>query len=330
MNAIDLLLTNIDASILGFVQGSFGAISPAISALWHGMFIVFFAVYGYKIVISGRFMMSDILVHIFRFIIILVLATSWTEFQIFIMDIVTGIPADIAGAMLQNGAGVDVVTANTALGEFYESSMQVSSNIMEGAGWNVTIMTYSWAVWLSALALTAYALMLIVLAKVAVAVILSVGPFFILMLVFTQSKSLFEGWLRTLLNYALIPIFVYGLLALLLGLIAQPLTALENNVTSTSEIMTFIAPFMLVSFVSVLLLAQVMHMASSITGGISLSTMGMGRAAARPLGRGSKTVGTYGRTQGERGVERASRTGKYSQENRVKRAMPFTKTGGKT
>lgn len=329
MNTVDLLLASIDARILGFVQGSFGSLSPVIFQLWHGMFIVFIAIYGYKVIISGKFSMTDLLTHIFRIMIIAVLATSWTEFQIFIMNVVTDIPADIAGAMLQNGAGVDIITANTALGEFYEGAMQASSSIMEGAGWNVTIISYSWAVWLSALALTAYALSLIVLAKIAVAVILSVGPFFILMLIFAQSKSLFEGWLRTLLNYALIPIFVYGILVLLLGLLGQFLTALENNVTPTSEMMSFIAPFMLISIAAFFLLKEVQQMSASITGGISLSRMGM-EYAARPLGRGSRALGAYGRTQSERGFERISRTGKHSQENHTKRAMPFTKTGGKT
>ena len=75
---------------------------------------------------------------------------------------------------------------------------------------------YAGLVWFGTIGLTGYSTMLIVLSKLAVAILLSVGPIFILLLIFVNTKSLFEGWLRTLLNYAIVPIFVYALLALIL------------------------------------------------------------------------------------------------------------------
>ncbi len=52
---MEALIVTVDNIILGFVQGAFGNLTPAVQALWHLMFIVFVAVYGYKIMISGRF-----------------------------------------------------------------------------------------------------------------------------------------------------------------------------------------------------------------------------------------------------------------------------------
>jgi len=327
MNAIDLLLGNIDAIILGFIQGSFGNLTPIVSILWTSMFIIFIAFYGYKTIISGRFALSELWVHCFKIIAVFVLATQWDAFSIFILDVVTNMPSDIAGQMISGASGgsSDIANANTSLGSFYEQSMTVSTTISEGAGWSVSIITASWAIRLCALALVAYALMLIALAKIAVAVLLAVGPIFILMLIFMQTKSLFEGWLRTLLNYALIPIFVYGILSLLLTLLVQPLAELESNASVTSQVMTYVAPFMLISIVSILLLSQVMNLSSGISGGLSLSTMGMGRVAGRAMGSGSKTGINYGRTQAERGVARTTQTGKHSPENKVRNAMPISK-----
>lgn len=330
MNSIDPLLNNIDAIIVGYVQGAFGSFTPIVNTLWTSMFVIFIAIYGYKVMISGRFVMSDLWVHCFRIIAVLVIATQWGTFSVFILDIVTNFPSAIAGQML-NGAfsgSQDIISANTALGNFYERGMSISSLIMEGAGWNITLISYSLAVALVVIALTGYALMLITLSKIAVAILLAVGPIFILMFIFNQTKSLFEGWLRTLLNYAIIPIFVYGLLALLLSLIEPPLAAMEANISLGSQIMTYIAPFLLVSVVSLLLLSQIMNLASGITGGISLSTMGLGQYAARKISRGSKKVGGYARSRADNVVDRTLKTGAHSNNNKLRNALGNKKTGG--
>lgn len=323
MDTITSLLENTDTIINGFVQGSFNNVSAIIYILWQSMFIVFIAITGYKVILSGNFKVSENLTHIFRIIIILILATSWTEFQLFIMDIITNVPSEMAGVIMQGGTGGgDVTDANTALGNFYERGVLMSSQIVKGAGWNMLLIFYSVAVLLSTVALTGYAIMLIILAKLAVAILLSVAPFFILMLIFTQSKSLFEGWLRSLLNYALIPIFVYGLLAILLQLVELPLALMESNVSSTSQILSVITPFILISGISIMLLTQVMHISSSITGGISLSTMGIGRMAGRKLGGGAKTIGNYSRGRLDNVVDKVLRTGSQSSENKLRNALP--------
>ncbi len=331
MNSIDQLLASVDNTILNYVQGAFGNLSPVVSALWASMFVIFIAVYGYKVIISGRFTMSDLWVHCFKIIAVLVLATQWAAFSVFILDMVTNLPSDIAGQLINTASGGsdNITSANTALGDFYGRGMEASANITEGAGWGMgglILFGYSIIVWLATLALTGYAIMLIVLSKVAVAVLLAVGPVFILMLIFMQTKSLFEGWLRTLLNYALIPIFVYGLLSLLLTLIDLPLTNMATNVEAGANIMESIAPFILVSFVSILLLAQVMNLSSGISGGISLSTMGIVRhSAARPLGRGTKTIGGYARGRADNAVDKTFRTGAHSSENKLRNALPRTR-----
>lgn len=47
---MDQLIANVDSIILGFVQGSFGSLTATVQILWRLMFIVFIAVYGYKVI----------------------------------------------------------------------------------------------------------------------------------------------------------------------------------------------------------------------------------------------------------------------------------------
>jgi len=280
---MDQLISNVDNIILTFVHGSFGSLTGTIHTLWRLMFIVFIAVYGYKIMVSGRFSTSDLITHCLKIIVLLVLATSWDAFFLFVYRMVTDLPSEIAGQIMQAAAssfGPDAVadntlTANTALSQFYDRAMSVAAHLLEGAGWNQTgLYFYAFAVWFGAIGFTGYATMLIILSKLAVSLLLAIGPIFILLLIFTDTRKLFEGWLKTLLNYAIIPIFVYALLAILLVLAESPLKYMELHNGVSDQFLTAIGPFLLISFVSILLLAQVMSIATNITGGVSLSTMG--------------------------------------------------------
>lgn len=292
---IESFIQNIDSLVLAFVQGSYSQFGSLIVTLWRSMFIIFIAVFGYKVILSGRFSSSDLIVNCLKIIFVLALATQWPLFQLFVYDTVTDMPSDLAGLLIQaashaSGAGAsNTVTANQALSSFYDRAMSVTDQLLQGAGFrNFSLYLYALIVWLSALALTAYAAMLIILSKLAVAILLAIGPFFILLLVFNQTRSLFEGWLRTLLNYALIPVFVYALLALLLVLAESPLTALENNTSAGSNLLSYITPFMFTGIVSALLLAQIMNIAGSVTGGLSLSTLGTALWGSRSFYRGGQ------------------------------------------
>ncbi len=317
---MEQLIDNVDSIILGFVQGSFGSLTATIQVLWRLMFIVFIAVYGYKVFIGGRFSASDLITHCFKIIIILVIATEWDTFFLFVYNMVTDLPADLAGQLMQSASTLygpyaqadSSATANNALSLFFDRGMAVSAKILEGAGWtNIGQYLYAFAVWFGTIGLAGYAAMLIVLAKLAVGILLALGPVFILLLIFSNTRQLFEGWLRTLLNYAVIPIFVYTLLAFLLVLIEAPLQKLEDSNINDSLI-TVIGPFLLTSVVSILLLSQIMNLAASVTGGVSLSTMGLARYTTRNTmtGPGSRAASATGKW----GWQKTAPTRKYVSE----------------
>ena len=71
---IEDLINNIDSIILAFVQGAFGSLTPTVQLLWRLMFIIFIAVFGYKVIISGRFAATDLIVNTLKIIILLLIA----------------------------------------------------------------------------------------------------------------------------------------------------------------------------------------------------------------------------------------------------------------
>jgi type IV secretion system protein VirB6 len=298
--AIENLINNVDAIIFGFVNGAFGEYTPYVEMLWRLMFIIFICVYGYRVFITGKFYGPDLIVSCLKMVVILIIATQWDTFFVFVYNMVTDLPSDVAGVLIASSGDSlatnnlppeanDQQTANQALSKFFDQGMTAAGNITEGAGWmDFGLYLYSFLVIFATIALTGYAAALIILAKLAVALLLAVGPIFILLLIFANTKNLFEGWLRTLLNYAVIPIFVYGLLAILLSLARGPSDALLANAGPGSSLITYVGAFVLIAFASIILLMQVMNLAASITGGLSLSTLGMPGAVPGALWGGVK------------------------------------------
>ena len=131
-------------------------------------------------------------------------------------------------------------------------------------------------------AVCVYALFLMALARVALALLLAVGPVFIVLLLFESTQRFFEAWVAQLANYALVAVLAVLMASLML-------TVVEAYATQTAArgaaILTVDAlDMLLVAGLVLLLLRQVMPIAARLGGGVALSSFGV---ASGVLGRGA-------------------------------------------
>jgi type IV secretion system protein VirB6 len=138
-----------------------------------------------------------------------------------------------------------------------------------------------------------YALFLMALARVALALLLAVGPVFIVLLLFDSTRRFFEGWIAQLANYGLV-----GVLAVLMA--AMMLTVVETYAVQTAArgdaILTVDAlDMLLVAGLVLLLLRQVMPIAARLGGGVALASFG---AASNALARSARVGGAMGQRLG--------------------------------
>jgi type IV secretion system protein VirB6 len=131
-----------------------------------------------------------------------------------------------------------------------------------------------------------YAIFLISLSRIALAVLLALGPVFILMLLFTSTRRFFEAWLQQLANYALVSVLTVFVAALMLEIVQS---YAEQTAALGSAILTVDALNMVLAASLVFLVFfQVMPIAARLAGGVSLSGFNfMGYLAAR-LGTGAR------------------------------------------
>jgi len=142
-----------------------------------------------------------------------------------------------------------------------------------------------WALftWLAVFVMTVIALVDLVIAKFGMAIFLVLAPITIPLYLFSATKSaVFDGWLRFLVTFALIPIFVIASLALGLELMHDAQTKLANALQNGElASLTLVIPYELYVLVTVGLLLKATQYAAATAGNIAA---GMSSAAAPLMG----------------------------------------------
>jgi type IV secretion system protein VirB6 len=205
-----------------------------------------------------------------------------------IVDTFYRAPAQLAAAMV--GSADPVGTIDT----IWESGGAVAGNL-----WTKAHSLSLWGgggfwiagavVWCLMGLLCVYAMFLIALSTIALAVLLALGPLFVAMLFFEATKRFFAGWIAQLANYALITVLTVMVSALLLQVVQSyaTQTAARGAAIFTVDAVNMVLIAMLVFLV----LRQVMPIASGLAGGASLNSFGLlsrgmrgaGKVASPPL-----------------------------------------------
>lgn len=144
-----------------------------------------------------------------------------------------------------------------------------------------------------------YTLFLLTLSRIALSVLLALGPLFIVFLFFETTKRFFESWIAQMANYGFISILTVLVAALML----RVLSAAADHAASAGgaiEIADAVRVCMAAGL-TFLVMRQVMPMAAGLASGLALSTFGVVSAAlAWGFGSGVRGAGQFGRGLGDR------------------------------
>lgn len=157
-------------------------------------------------------------------------------------------------------------------------------------------------VWTAGILVTAYAAFLLALSKAGLAVLLGLGPLFVLTLLFEGTKRLFDAWLGQCLNFVFLAVVCAASVKLILSIAARYLTAAAGAIAANptaDQAMTAIA----LSLIGTLFLAQVPSIASALGGGVAVSTLG---AAGWAYSKAAGLVGSSRPTSVRRSMHRAA------------------------
>jgi type IV secretion system protein VirB6 len=188
-----------------------------------------------------------------------------------IVDTFYRAPAQLAAAVIGSSdpvATIDVIWARGGSVAGILWSKAVASTIP-----NFGYFIASLIIWILIAALCVYAMFLIALSSIALAVLLALGPLFIAALFFDGTRRFFSAWIAQLANYGLITILTVMIASLLLRIVQSYATQTAARGTGLMTMDTL--DMMLVAVLVFLVLRQVMPIAAGLAGGLALNTFGV-------------------------------------------------------
>ena len=260
----------LDTQLTSYIANNTARLSAALEPAAVTLGTVYVMVWGY-LQLTGKieepFMTG--LRRIMLLVIVLGGALQLWLYNAVIVDTFYNAPAQLAAAVA--GAAAPVTTLDVV----WQAGGTVANQLWSRAGlFNGDFGFYiaGVLVWIVMGLVCCYAMFLIALSKIALAVLLALGPLFIIFRLFEGTRRLFDAWLMQLANYGFITILTVLVGALLLTLIQSYAT---QTAARGAALATVDALDMLLAAVIVLLvLRQIMPIAASLAGGGSLSTMG--------------------------------------------------------
>jgi type IV secretion system protein VirB6 len=209
-------------------------------------------------------------------------------------------------------ARIFLATDRSMLDDTLNRGMQVGNAAWADAGMrNFGAYIIALLIYGTTVAVTAFCAFLIMLAQIGIAILVSVGPVFIALVLFESTKKYFEAWLGQCVNFFLLYIFTFLAISIFIS-VFEGYTV--NMLADTPTTMRQICEFIVIGLCFILVLRQVPGLASALGGGIQLSTLGgfgaaagFGIAAAKLTGRAASKSATAGRTAVKQGREFANR-----------------------
>ena len=245
LRAVDCRTGEGTAVAFGRLFGAHGTLMPALT----GLLTLYVAIFAIGL-LTGRTRLgiSSLTPRMMTIGLVLTFATSWLAYQNVIWTLATGAPDQIATIIAGTHGPASAAFADkldAIFSAIADSAKQTPTAAVSAVGASANgatpgggMFTPQGMLWLSGLMLLVGTVGVLVTAKVALAALLALGPLFILMALFGGTRGLFEGWLKAVVAFAMIPMFTVLIGGAALTMISPLIRAalLDSSATSTKAV----------------------------------------------------------------------------------------------
>ncbi|CAN7751202.1 type IV secretion system protein [Rhizobium leguminosarum] len=283
-----------------FISSGTSNIASWVSGPLTAALTLYVVLYGY-LVLRGS-VQEPILEFAFRAMklaIIVMLVRNASEYQTYVTNIFfETLPREISQA-LNSGTAPSASTFDSLL----DKGQKCAREIWSRATWPVDIVTGIGGMMAIAASFTVAAIGYIVslYARLALAIVLAIGPIFIALAMFQSTRRFTESWIGQLANFVILQVLVVAIGSLLITCIDTTFTAIESY---TDVLMRPVA-LCAICLAALYVFYQLPGIASALAAGGASLTYGYGAArdahestlswaashSARAVGRGARSVG---------------------------------------
>ena len=311
MNLVETIIASVDNASNGFVMQVYESLATNFAQPFFLMMTLSLIVFGF-LLMSGyvQYPVKTLMINIGKYLFATVLLFNWPFFQDTLFNLFTNLPEEIGNIILNTAGGRgfnQVDSFSTGLGVLYDAGLVAAGGAFTSGGW---IMKYILGAitFFSVLVLIVSILSLVLLSKVAIAILLGLSPIFIICYVLGITNKIFQAWIQQLINFTLTIILTYAISAFFVSLVIGMINLIINQGKEVD--IHHVAPLTVVSLILVLLLKQVPALASALGGGAQVSLLNSVENAGRTfnnLHRGSGVALSQGIGLANQAREKAGR-----------------------
>jgi type IV secretion system protein VirB6 len=272
LRAVDCVASEFSADAFGRLFASGGGLGGALTIILT-LFVALFAIG----LLLGRTSLSvrSITPRMMTLGLVLTFATSWVAYQSVVWNLAIGGPDWLATLVL----GGDESATQT----FGDKIDIVFLAVQEASGEQTDISAFSpqGLLWLGAMLFLLGTVGVLVTARIALAVLVALGPIFVVMALFDGARGLFTGWLKGVVMLALVPLFAVlggGVMLELAIPVLSALTEIPGRIDPQPA-----AAFFLIGAVHVALMLMVVKVTATMVGNWTVFGLATARADLTPV-----------------------------------------------
>jgi type IV secretion system protein VirB6 len=259
LRAVDCASSQMAQAAFGRLFGSGGVLVPALTIL----LTLFVALFAFALITGrSRIGISSLTPRIVTLGLVLTFATSWIAYQSVVWNLAIGTPNQLASILTG--------TPGNATDVFAQKIDVVFQSLVQASEGQQAQSTFSppGLLWLGGTLLLLGTVGVLATSRIALAVLLALGPVFVVLALFPGTRGLFTGWLKGVVLLAMAPLFAVLGGSLMLELAVPVLSWL---VTMPGEINAQAAmAFFMIGAVHAALMILVMKVAGAMVAGWSV------------------------------------------------------------
>ncbi len=277
LRAVDCTASEVSAAAFGRLFAPGGTLGPVLTIML-ALFIAFFAI----ALMLGRSNLSirSLVPRIVTMGLVITFATSWVAYQSVVWNLFVGTPDYLASVLTGTRGSATQVFADKI--DIVFSAVEQASNAAGAApaaageaaaatagapntGAEITAFSPRGILWLGALLFLLGTVGVLVTARIALALLVALGPIFVVMGLFNSTRGLFTGWLKGLVMLGIAPLMAVlggGIMLELAVPILAKLTLLPGEINQRAAV-----SFFLVGAVHVALMVMLLKVSATMVAG---------------------------------------------------------------
>jgi len=264
LSKVDCLTAEATQMSFNRLFGPGGSLTPALTILLT-LYVAFFAVN----LLTGRsaLRLSLMTPRMMTMGLVLTFVTSWIAYQSVVWNLAVGAPDQVASVLLGSGGSATHLFADR-LDALFTAVTNAANSLAGEPEASAKLASPSNMLWISALMLLLGTVGVLVVCRIALAALLMLGPVFIVLALFQGTRGLFEGWLKSVVAFALVPLLTVvmgsGAVVTIMPMV-QGLAASGGEISLRTSVGILVA-----SMVYFALMFLVIELARSLTSGWKL------------------------------------------------------------